>query len=45
MVDLLADTELDQTQREYLESVQSSAQVLLAIVNDILDFSKVESGR
>ncbi|UZP66011.1 ATP-binding protein [Desulfovibrio mangrovi] len=44
MLDLAMDTELDEEQREYLESVQNSAESLLALINDILDFSKIEAG-
>ncbi|MHC0440225.1 ATP-binding protein [Flavobacterium sp. 3-210] len=42
--DLLAQTELDETQRDYIESVQIAGENLLLIVNDILDLSKMESG-
>jgi signal transduction histidine kinase/ActR/RegA family two-component response regulator len=45
MTDLALETELDPTQREYLNIVQSSAQSLLVILNDILDFSKIEAGK
>jgi two-component system sensor histidine kinase/response regulator len=45
MTDLALDTPLSTEQREYLETVKSSADSLLAILNDILDFSKVESGK
>ncbi len=42
--DLLAQTELDETQRDYIGSVQIAGENLLLIVNDILDLSKIESG-
>lgn len=44
MTDLVLDTELSSTQREYLEMSQESGETLLAIINDILDFSKIEAG-
>ncbi len=32
-------------QREYLNSIQTSASLLLGIINDILDFSRIEAGK
>ncbi len=43
--ELLLDTELSPQQKEYSDTVKSSAQNLLRILNDILDFSKIESGK
>jgi PAS domain S-box-containing protein len=45
MTALALRTRLSAEQREYLTTVQSSAQSLLEIVNDILDFSKIEAQR
>ena len=41
----LADPELPEGARGYLEKIDSSAHHLLGIINDILDMSRIESGR
>jgi signal transduction histidine kinase/ActR/RegA family two-component response regulator len=43
ITELVLDSELSHTQREYLSLVRSSAFSLLTIINDILDFSKIEA--
>lgn len=44
MTNLLGDTSMSSEQREFLQEVQISGELLLALVNDILDFSKIEAG-
>ena len=44
MTHLLGGTELDTTQKNYLNTIQVSGEALLSIINDILDFSKVDAG-
>lgn len=41
---LLLKSELSPQQRDYLSTIEQSAQGLLTIINDILDFSKLETG-
>ena len=45
MTDLALDTNLDDTQRNYIKKANIAAQNLLGIINDILDFSKIEAGK
>jgi PAS domain S-box-containing protein len=43
--ELLINTQLSPEQKQYVESANTSAVVLMGIINDILDFSKIEAGK
>lgn len=43
--DLLMKTDLDETQKEFIQSIMQSGKLLLDLINDILDFSKIEAGK
>jgi len=45
MSGILADTEISEIQKQYVNAIQSSSKSLMVIVNDILDMSKLESGK
>lgn len=44
-VDLLEQTRLDEEQKNYIDTIQSSGKSLLNLVNDVLDYSKIEAGK
>ncbi|WP_201064376.1 MULTISPECIES: PAS domain-containing hybrid sensor histidine kinase/response regulator [Thiorhodovibrio] len=45
ITDLLAETQLDDEQHQYANTLRGASRSLLALINDILDFSKIEKGR
>jgi hypothetical protein len=45
MTELMANTQLTQEQRQYLDNIQDSSRALLDIINQILDLSKIEANR
>ncbi len=45
MTELALQTDLTDEQREYLETVKTSAETLMKVIDDILDFSKMEAGK
>ncbi|MEN9361573.1 MAG: hypothetical protein RL095_3108 [Verrucomicrobiota bacterium] len=45
LTQLLAKTDLDRRQQDYLGKLSFSARSLLGVINDILDFAKIEAGK
>jgi PAS domain S-box-containing protein len=45
MAELLMDSPLESSQRDYARMILESGESLLDIINDILDFSKIEAGK
>ena len=45
MTGLLRESELNDEQREYVETIYQGSESLLTIISDILDFSKIEAGK
>lgn len=45
MLEVLKDSDLNDSQQDCLRTAINSSETLLAIINDILDFSKIDSGK
>ena len=45
MIGLMQATKMSREQKEFADTIASSADALLTIINDILDFSKIEAGK
>jgi len=45
MADILWESDLDDEQRRYLDTMRNNGNTLLELINEILDLAKVESGR
>jgi PAS domain S-box-containing protein len=45
MTDLLLDTQLDEEQKDFAQTVKQASDSLLTLINQILDYSKIEAGK
>ncbi|WP_375699058.1 histidine kinase N-terminal 7TM domain-containing protein [Pseudophaeobacter sp. TrK17] len=45
MAAVLSETTLDEEQREFLQAIEDSGQILLTTIGDVLDLSKIEAGK
>ncbi|TRX75760.1 hybrid sensor histidine kinase/response regulator [Pseudomonas mangiferae] len=45
MLQLLRETQLNRSQRFYVDTISSSGSALMAVINDILDYARIESGK
>ncbi|MEX3017246.1 ATP-binding protein [Gymnodinialimonas hymeniacidonis] len=45
MAELLRETELNEDQKVYADTIRNSGEALLVIINDVLDYSKIEAGK
>ncbi len=45
MTQLLLQTPLSAEQREHLQALRTSSEMMVSLLNDVLDFSKIESGK
>lgn len=45
MIELLQQSNLNESQQSYVNSALQSSELLLSIINDILDFTKIDSGK
>lgn len=45
LVDLVLKTKLTNKQKQYLDRISYSGQIMMNVINDILDFSKIEAGK
>ena len=45
LVQVLRTTDLDEQQREYLQSIDRAGSILMSLIDDLLDLSRIESGK
>ena len=44
LLELMGDTNLNEIQAQYLQTLKNTSEVLIMLVNDVLDMSKIEAG-
>lgn len=44
-IQLLAETNLDEEQKDFVDETKKSSEILLKLLNDVLDLSKIEAGK
>ncbi|KAK4423951.1 Histidine kinase [Sesamum alatum] len=45
MLQMLMDTDLDETQQDYVRTARESGKALVSLINEVLDQAKIESGK
>ena len=45
MSQIMEETPLNEEQKEYLQTITSSSNILLTLINDVLDFSKLDANK
>lgn len=45
MLQMLMDTGLDETQKDYVRTARESGKALVSLINEVLDLAKIESGK
>ncbi|MBV1873529.1 MAG: response regulator, partial [Gammaproteobacteria bacterium] len=45
LIDIVKKTNLDKKQRNYVNKIAYSGDIMMRVINDILDFSKIEAGK
>lgn len=45
MLDMLLDTELSATQKDYAQTAQVCGKALISLINEVLDRAKIEAGK
>ncbi|SEV88576.1 histidine kinase [Aliiroseovarius sediminilitoris] len=45
MAEIMAEGDLDDEQRLYIDTIRQSGEALLTIINDVLDYSKIEAAK